>query len=91
MGSAEDELDQQDVVKCHTTQPQNKGGSKILVADGRKLERECVYLFGGQCLFPLQMQIQVCSCIQRSSFGLFSSAVHLCQPNLIKEEQVSPV
>lgn len=36
------------------------------------------------------MRTQVCSRIQQSSFGLFASAARLCQPNLIKEERISP-
>lgn len=49
-----------------------------------------MYLSDGQCLCPSQTRTLACSRIQRSSFGLFFSAVHLCQPNLIKEEQISP-
>lgn len=62
------------------------------MGDNTKLERElvCVYLFDGQCLFPLQKRTRVCSHIQQSSFGLFFSAVHLCQPGGMKEEQTSP-
>lgn len=45
-----------------------------------------MYLSDGQCLSPSQTQIQACSHIQQSSFGLFFSAVRLCQPNGIKEQ-----
>lgn len=61
------------------------------MVDNTKLGRALwVYLFDGQRLFPSQTQTQACSHIQQSSFGLFFSAVHLCQPNSMKEVQISP-
>ena len=91
MAFTEDKLDRQDVVKCHSIQPPDEEGIRTLIVDNIKLRRElCAYLFHGQCLFPSQMRIQACSHIRQSSFGLFFSAAHLCQPNLIKEDQISP-
>ena len=91
MAFTEDKLDRQDVVKCHSIQPPDEEGIRTLIVDNIKLRRElCAYLFDGQCLFPSQMRIQACSHIRQSSFGLFFSAAHLCQPNLIKEDQISP-
>jgi len=63
----------------------------IAVAGHRKLRKVLsLYLFGGQCLSPWQTQIQVCSRTVQSSSALFFSAVHSCQPGLIKGEQISP-
>lgn len=65
---------------------------ELLHSREQKIEEALgLYLFGGPCLSPWQMQIPACSHIQQSSSGLFSSAVRLCRPDLIKGEQISPV